>query len=275
MATASTYLYKAMQMARQAGRNAHLYRRRSTQQTHATQQLHDWSRIFDSSFVLIVGLTFFGLAFVDCYLMMPMYEQVSELVTAGDPHSINWEIAIAMIGLAAVCSTLLTQTYDSGPFYRWAILLAQPEELSALEMDQAHSTARIHFSLVFLCYCAILALLVWIRSGLISESGLDIQKVEIQMSGVGIIVSLGTVLCGTYLAPLIDYLAMNIRIFRLDIQKNRLLSKVTKADHFIYLVWARYGDGIPMPLEVYHALTRHKSRHADDSYCNDVMLPEA
>ncbi|HOY06875.1 MAG TPA: hypothetical protein PLO67_15805 [Saprospiraceae bacterium] len=265
-------LYKAMRLANLAGKKAHFFRQSDTQHAELRQRSSDWSGIFDPGLVLTSGIAFFGLAVVDCCLMMPMYRQASE-ITLGEPDMINLELAVGMVCLGAVCSNFLAQTHTSGPFYQWRIHQHRGG-LAALEFDYNRLAGWLHFGLTFSCYCLILGAMAWIRATLIADSGLSIEKIETGFILTGILVSFCAIVCGQYLAPMIDYLSMKMQLSILSTRKNSLLHDVMRADQFVYLVWAHHGSATNLPREMYDAIIRHKIRPANEAYCNEITLAE-
>lgn len=265
-------IYNAMRLANMAGKKAHTFRQSHAQHTELQQRSSDWLRIFDPGHVLTCGIAFFGLAVLDCCLMMPMYRQVSE-IALGKAATIYLEIAVGMVWLSAVCSSFLTQTHTSGPFYQWHIYQHQGG-LAALEFDHNRPSGWLHFGIAFSCYCIILGAMAWIRATLIADSGLPIEKVETAFILTGVLVSFCAILCGQYLAPMLEYIGMKVYLSILPNRKTRLLHDVMKADQYVYLVWAHHGSANNLPREMRDAIIRHKTRHANDAYCNEITIAE-
>jgi len=261
-----------MRLASEAGRKSRFFRQSDAQHAELQHRFSDWLHIFDPGHVLICGIAFFGLAVLDCCLMMPMYRQASE-IALGEATAINLEIAGGMVWLSAVCSSFLAQTHASGPFYQWNIFQHRGG-LAALEFDHNRPSGWLYFGISFSFYCSILGAMAWIRATLIADSGLPIEKVETAFILTGVLVGFCAILCGQYLAPMLDYLGMKINLSILSNRKNSLLHDVMRADQYVYLVWAHHGSATNLPREMYDAIIRHKIRPANDAYCNEITLAE-
>ncbi|MBK8196492.1 MAG: hypothetical protein IPK76_26075 [Lewinellaceae bacterium] len=239
------------------------------------EQSNEWRRVFPPAEVIALSAATLGLICLDIFFMMPVYRQVSQVI-CHDANLLALPIGIGVNILAVITGEKLAKCSSSGPFHRWELHKNHDMEASVafVFMDNNRQQRVRQFFLNFALYLGILLSLIWIRSILVEGTQTEIEKVELQMSLIGLLIALFAVTIGGYLVPAVEYLIWNIRILLFRQQIQALLRRTSRLDGHIFHLWQQSGRIREISHHVKEALFRFSYRSKNMNYCDPVTEAE-
>lgn len=270
------HLSTAGNYGKQAGFLASRCRDKKLQQRQIEGLLAQWKQIFSLSDVVFLGLATLALIGVDIMLMMPLYLQTAQVIEFGNPEILKYPVGIGVNILAIVASEKLGKCFDSGSFQKWELWKrnTKADAMAQYDSEMSRSQRILQFLLAFSLYLVFILMMFWIRAILINKSDTDIEKVELQVSVMGICISLVTVLIGMYVLPFFQYLFWSGRAHLTNWQIHFLSRRVAQLDGYIHLFWRHNGAPSDITKDLREALIRHTFRTKDAGYCDAITLQE-
>jgi hypothetical protein len=246
----NTDFTKATSLARKAGNKVYLYRTSLDILQLKQVKLNEWCRIFDPTKVLLTSLAALALSAVDCFLMMPLHRQASEVLYR-NPNAINWVIALSFALFVVVCSGLLANTKSSGPLYNWNLLRKKAwgtPETAFLEIENEMATNKLNAILGILIYSILIGFLFWMKFEIVK--GMDpsdiVHKTEMPIAMLGVLCSYSAMFLGMYLEPVFNYIFIQWQIWSLTRYLSLMLQTIAKQDHFVHVLWLSQGKPLDM-----------------------------
>lgn len=262
-------------LGRQAGFSAFKYRRKEKGFYGLERLLDQWSKIFSLGEVAVFAVGVLALFTLDIFFMMPIYRQVSQIVS-GDPDLLKLQIGIGINILGLITGEKLAKCSVAGSFYRWEVWKQGDGETDTAILNLSFTRPQrvAQFLILFLIYVTVILALVWMRSVLISDTQSALEKVELQMSIIGMFIALFAVTIGGYLFPFFQYLIWKISMEVACFQMELLIKRVSERDLYIHSLWKQTGMPTDNSQDVKEALVRFLFRTKGLGYCDPVTEQE-
>lgn len=271
-ATRSHQLSRLYELAQRAGSLAMKFRQQHTLHMQCEDHLNRWKSVFSASDVLIFGVGALLLICMDIWFMMPIYRQLSQLVS-GDAELLALPIGLGVNVLAIITSEKLMKCAFSNTFRQWEVerlSRTKGADAAIFTLPSSRGHRIFEFAINFSLYTAVLIGMILIRSMLIDGSGTPTERVEVQMAWVGVCIALFAMTIGMYLMLLVQYLAHRFQVALLHTRLNAIVFKVSGYDQLISLLWHLLGKFADVPQDVKESLIRVTLRTHDWNYCAPI-----
>jgi hypothetical protein len=268
-------LTRALEIAQRSNRLVNKLRKRITKRDKLLALSDMWLQTFDALSVVVLAIFFVIIAAGDCFLLLPLYEQVSKSI-CGNPLKLHWVLAVMIVLVLAALSHFIAQSLPSGPFMQWEITKHKnnmPESVVKNEVAQIRSTRRVHAAFFSAVFLVIMYCMLSLRDLLAEKVNAPLEGININlaMNYVGMGLLFFELLTGMYLIPVLQFVFFETRIIILKYSIGRDIAAIQEMDRDVYQLWVHGGRPTTwLTTDLRGALTRFFN--GTEGSCGDMAM---